>query len=62
MQHVKQQTNFVVGPVYILLLRNKYEGLLGFKSIVRRAAKTLRIAHSCVLLSTVKIIWKTTQD
>jgi len=44
----------------VLLLRNKHEVLLGFKSVAKRAAKTLKIAHSRALLCTVKSIWKTT--
>jgi hypothetical protein len=35
-------------------------GLLGFKSFVKCAAKTLEITNSCALLPTVKSIWKTT--
>jgi len=35
-------------------------GLLGFKSFVKCAAKTLKITNSCALLPTVKSIWKTT--
>jgi hypothetical protein len=46
---------------FCLLFSNKHEGVEGFKSLVKCAAKTLKITNSRALLCTVKIIWTTTK-
>jgi hypothetical protein len=48
-QHVKQQTNFIVGPVYFYYIRY-YVTLLGFESVVKCAEKTQNRALICTVV------------
>jgi hypothetical protein len=55
------ETRFV-GPVYFFLTKIKYgkTGFFGIISFVKCPAKTLKSTNTYSLLSTVKIMWKTT--
>jgi hypothetical protein len=60
-QDLKQQKNFIFGPLYVFVARLKCARKRASPIPIMSSGRQKEITHSCALLSVGKIIWNKTK-